>query len=79
MLERTQTSSSDRALSGLEGWALIGTEFTEERGQQMRTTKKAMSITLAILSLVAGSLEQEIKTDYDRKAEFSANRGLGRP
>src|SRR5690349_11128876 len=30
-----------------------------------------MSITLAILSLVAGSLAQEIKTDYDRKADFS--------
>jgi len=30
-----------------------------------------MSITLAILSLVAGSLAQETKTDYDRKADFS--------
>lgn len=30
-----------------------------------------MSITLVILSLVAGSLAQEIKTDYDRKADFS--------
>jgi Domain of unknown function (DUF4136) len=71
MLQRTQTSSSARALSALEGWALIGTEFTEERRQQMRTTRRAMSITLVILSLVAGSLAQEIKTDYDRKADFS--------
>ena len=30
VLERTQTSSSARARSGLEGWALIGTEFAEE-------------------------------------------------
>jgi hypothetical protein len=30
-----------------------------------------MSIALVILSLVAGSLAQEIKTDYDRKADFS--------
>jgi hypothetical protein len=30
-----------------------------------------MSITLMILSLVAGPLAQEIKTDYDRKADFS--------
>lgn len=28
-------------------------------------------MALLILSLVAGSLAQEIKTDYDRKAEFS--------
>jgi Domain of unknown function (DUF4136) len=30
-----------------------------------------MSITLMILSFVVGSLAQEIKTDYDRKADFS--------
>ena len=30
-----------------------------------------MSITLMILSLVAGSLAQEINTDYDRNADFS--------
>src|SRR5258708_25422327 len=29
-----------------------------------------MSIPLMILSLVAGSLAQEIKTDFDRKADF---------
>jgi hypothetical protein len=37
----------------------------------MRTTQKAMAITLMILFLAAGSLAQEIKTDYDRKADFS--------
>ena len=30
-----------------------------------------MSIALMIVSLVAGSLAQEIKTDYDRNADFS--------
>ena len=30
-----------------------------------------MSITLMIRSLVAGSLAQEINTDYDRNADFS--------
>jgi hypothetical protein len=30
-----------------------------------------MSITLMIPSLVARSFAQEIKTDYDRKADFS--------
>jgi hypothetical protein len=38
----------------------------------MRSTQRTtMSITLMILSLVAGSLAQEINTDYDRKADFS--------
>ena len=37
----------------------------------MRSTQKALSITLVIVSLVAGCLAQEIKTDYDRKADFS--------
>jgi uncharacterized protein DUF4136 len=37
----------------------------------MRTTQRAMSVTLMIASLVAGSLAQETKTDYDRKADFS--------
>jgi len=29
-----------------------------------------MSLTLMVLSLVASSLAQEIKTDYDRNADF---------
>lgn len=37
----------------------------------MRSTQKALTITLVIVSLVAGCLAQEIKTDYDRKADFS--------
>jgi hypothetical protein len=37
----------------------------------MRTTQKAMAITLMILSLAAESLGQEIKSDYDRKDDFS--------
>lgn len=37
----------------------------------MRSTQKALSITLMIVSLAAGCLAQEIKTDYDRKADFS--------
>ena len=37
----------------------------------MRTTQKAMAITLMILFLAVESLAQEIKTDYDRKADFS--------
>ena len=36
----------------------------------MRSTQRTISITLMILSLIAGSLAQEIKTDYDRKADF---------
>ena len=36
----------------------------------MRSTQRTISITLMILSLVAGSLAQAIKTDYDRKADF---------
>lgn len=36
----------------------------------MRNTQRRISITLLILSLVAGSLAQEIKTDYDRKIDF---------
>ena len=37
----------------------------------MRNAQRLVSITLMILSLAAGSLAQEIKTDYDRKADFS--------
>lgn len=37
----------------------------------MRNTRRAMSIALMVVSFVAGSLAQEIKTDYDRKADFS--------
>lgn len=37
----------------------------------MRSTQTTMSITFIIISLVAGSLAQEIKTDYDRNADFS--------
>lgn len=37
----------------------------------MRSTQRTMSITFTILSLVAGALAQEIKTDYDRNADFS--------
>ena len=37
----------------------------------MRSIRKAISITVMMLCLVAGSLAQEIKTDYDRKADFN--------
>jgi hypothetical protein len=37
----------------------------------MRTTQRALSLTLMILSLVVGSIAQEIKTDYDHSADFS--------
>jgi Domain of unknown function (DUF4136) len=37
----------------------------------MRSTQTTMIITFIILSLVVGSLAQEIKTDYDRNADFS--------
>ena len=37
----------------------------------MRNKQRSMSIALIILSLVAGSLAQETKTDYDRNADFS--------
>lgn len=37
----------------------------------MRSTQTTVSITLMILSLVTGALAQEIKTDYDRNADFS--------
>jgi len=36
----------------------------------MRSTQRTISITLTILSLVTYSLTQEIRTDYDRKADF---------
>ena len=37
----------------------------------MRNTQRSMSIALMTLSLVAGSLAQEIKADYDRNADFN--------
>ena len=37
----------------------------------MRNAQRLVSITLVILSLAAGCLAQEIKTDYDRRADFS--------
>ena len=37
----------------------------------MRNKQRSISVTLMILSLVAGSLAQETKTDYDRNADFS--------
>jgi hypothetical protein len=37
----------------------------------MRNTQRSISVTLMTLSLVAGSLAQETKTDYDRNADFS--------
>jgi Domain of unknown function (DUF4136) len=43
---------------------------THER-QEMKTTQRTISITVVLLSLVAGLLAQEVTTDYDRKADFS--------
>ena len=37
----------------------------------MRSTQRLISIALIILPLVATSQAQEIKTDYDRKTDFS--------
>jgi hypothetical protein len=37
----------------------------------MRTVQRAKSLTFIILSFAAGAFAQEIKTDYDRKADFS--------
>jgi hypothetical protein len=37
----------------------------------MRNTQRSLSIALMILSLVATSLAQKMKTDYDRNADFS--------
>ena len=37
----------------------------------MKSAQRPMAITLVILSLVAASLAQEIKTDYNRNADFS--------
>jgi len=37
----------------------------------MRNTQRSIYVTLVVLSLAAGSLAQETKTDYDRNANFS--------
>ena len=37
----------------------------------MRNTQRSIYVTLVVLSLAAGSLAQETKTDYDRNADFS--------
>ena len=42
----------------------------ERKGKQMKSTQRTISLTLMVLSLVASSLAQDIKTDYDRKADF---------
>jgi hypothetical protein len=67
----------------LRGWLHDGSRFrrdpgtgrmsgrTERKGKQMRSTQRTTPITLMILFLVAGSLAQEINTDYDRNADFS--------
>jgi hypothetical protein len=50
-------------------------EFREKKERQkMRTTQRAMSIILIILSPAAGSLVQETTTDYDRNTGVSCDK-----
>ena len=39
--------------------------------ETMSSTRNSISVIFAICALVAGGLAQEIRTDYDRKADFS--------
>jgi len=68
-ISQQQTSLHEETLADTQ--LAIGPNSRRQEDLRMRNKQRSMSIALMILSLAAGALAQEIKTDYDRNADFS--------